>query len=442
MFERLRAAFGGSSSSRDARDDFWFMPAGQGSAAGVRVSADTAMAISAFYAGVKLIAETAAQLPLKTYQRQPNGDKREAAQHPLYDLLHDQPNDEHTAVEFREMLTAWAVMRGTGMAEILPGRRGAVDQLIPLHPDHLRPVKVEDASGRTRWQVEVREPGAPVRRLLRDDLFILRAMATNPNCPLLGLDPITAQKNTLGAAQAANDYASRFLANDARPSGIVRHPSFFKTDEDRNRWKAAWQRAFGGASRFKTAILEWGMEYQTVSVTPEQAQFLETRKLQAEEVARMLRVQPHKIGIMDNATFSNIEHQALEFVQDTMMPWLVRWEQAIKRDLITVPSYFAEHNVAGLLRGDSKSMAEGFAIARNWGWLNVNEIRRFLNMNGIGEEGDVYLQPLNMTEAGQPGEPSLQQRGPGSPRPDTAAGPPLIIPPGHNGARLNGERHE
>lgn len=445
MFERLKAMVGGDSSSRDPRDDFWYGPIGGASSAGVSVSAATAMTISAFYSGVKLIAETAGQLPLQVFERKANGDKAQAASHPIYDLLHDQPNDEHTAIEFREMLTAWAVMRGTGMAEILPGRRGAVDQLIPLHPDYLRPVKVMDASGRSRWQVEVREPSAPVRRLLRDEVFILRGLATDKECPLLGVDPITIQKNTLGAAIAANDYSSRFFANDARPSGVIKHPTYFKDDASRNNWKAAFQRAFGGANRHKLLLLEWGMEYQQVSITPEQAQFLETRKLQAEDVARILRVQPHKIGLMDHATFGNIEHQALEFVQDTMMPWLIRWEQAIKRDLIQRPVFFAEHNVAGLLRGDMKSMAEAFAIARNWGWINVNEIRRFLNMNSIGEEGEVYLQPLNMTEAGQPGEPSQQQRVPGSPRRpqdgDTAAGPPLIISPGLNGSRTNGEAH-
>jgi HK97 family phage portal protein len=419
--------------TRDERSDFWFTQLGR-EAAGMMVTPETAMRLAVVYACVRFISETVGQLPLQVFKRERNGDKNAQPEHPIYDLLHDQPNEEHTALEFREMLTAWAVLRGTGMAEIVPGRRGAVDQLIPLHPDYIRCVKVQDNSNRVRWQVEYKEPGVPTRRLLRDELFILRAMAIDPDCPLLGLDPITVQRDTLGSSLAVRDYGSRFFQNDARPGGVIEHPSNFKTDDDRNAFKRAWHAAFGGANRHKTAVLEWGAKYHQVGISPEQAQFLETRKVSAADTARIFRVQPHKVGIMDNATFSNIEHQALESVQDTMMPWLVRWEQSIKRDLIVARGYFAEHNVSGLLRGDLKSRYEAFAIARNWGWLSVNEIRRLENQNGIGDEGDVYLQPLNMIEAGQPDEPSQQGAQRNQPRPDTAAGPPLIVRPKTNGA--------
>lgn len=395
-----------ASSDRDPTDDFWYEKIGPEATSGVTVTAETAIGLSVLYSCVKLIAETAGQLPLQVFRRNDNGDKEAQPRHPLYDVLHDQANDEHTAVEFREMLTAWAVLRGTGMAEIIPGRRGSVDQLIPLHPDYIRCVKVVDLAGRVQWQVEYSEPGVQKRRLLRDELFILRAMSTDANCPLLGLDPVTVQKNTIGAAIAAQDYGNRFFANDARPSGIIEHPSYFKDDASRTIFQRAWQAAFGGSNRHKTAVLEHGAKYHQVSVTPEQAQFLETRQFNAVDVARIYRVPAHKVGILDRATFSNIEQQALEFVQDTMMPWLVRWEQSIKRDLIVAPVYYAEHNVDGLLRGDLKSRYESYAIGRNWGWLSVNDILRKENLNGVGPTGDIYLQPLNMVEAGKTQEPA------------------------------------
>lgn len=447
MLEWLRksAAASSGSGTRDPRDDFWYTTLGPGTSSGVAVTQQTAMTYATVYACVRLIAETAGQLPFGMFSRASNGDKRPEQDHPLQELLHDQPNDEHTAMEFREMLTAYALMRGTGMAEIVPGRRGAVDQLIPLHPDHIRCVETRDASGRSRWQVEYSEPGAPTRRLLRDELFIVRAFATNKDCPLMGMDPITVQANTMGAALAAQDYAARFFANDARPAAILKHPQHFRDDESRNAFKRAWQAAFGGANRHRTALLEFGMEYQQVSITPEAAQFLETRKLHAEDAARIFRVPPHKIGIMDRATFSNIEQQAIEFVVDTMMPWLIRWEQSVRRDLIVSKGrFFAEHNVAGLLRGDMKTRYEAMAIGRQWGWLSVNDVRRIENMNSI-EDGDGYLEPMNMREIGEEPEPPEPARAPAPPpgrNGDRAAGPPLILTPGAKPAGLNGAEHD
>lgn len=385
-------------------DDFWYTSVGPGSvsSAGVRVTHDGALRIAVALACVKVISEAIGQLPLVMYRRRSNGDKERVEEHPLHDLLHDQPNDEHTAVEFRELVSAHAIIRGTAFAEILPGPRGAVDQLVPLHPDHVSPVRVKDASGRTQWQLEVREPGAPKRRLMRDELFVLRAMGIRRDCPWLGLDPITVESQSLGAALAAQDYAARFFANDARPSGIIKHPGSFKDPESRNTFQRAWARAFTGANRHRTAVLEHGLEYQAIGLDNEQAQFLDTRKYLDTDICRIFRVQPHKVGILDRSTFSNIEQQSIEFVVDTLMPWLVRWEQAIKRDLILRPRFFAEHNVMGLLRGDIVNRYKAYAIGRNWGWLSANDVRRFENMNSIGDQGETYLEPRNMMPAGDP----------------------------------------
>ena len=394
-----------SMAGRDPADDYWYEEVGPRSSAGQTVTHDTAIKVAVALACIKVIAQSQAQLPLQLFFRNARGDRELAVDHPVYDLIHDQPNEEHTAVEFKEMMTAWAVARGTAYAEILPGRRGAVDQLIPLHPDHMNPIKVRDASGRGHWQWEYCAPGEPMRRILRDDLFLLRALAVQPNSPL-GVDPIMAAKDTIGAALAAADYGNRFFSNDATPSGVIEWDSHFKNEESQSIWTRAWRKAFSGKNRHSVAVLTHGMKYHQIGLTNEQAQLLETRAHLDVDVCRVFGVQPHKVGILDRATFSNIEEQSIAFVRDTMMPWLVRWEQAIKRDLLSSPRFYAEHNVASLQRGDIKSRYESYAIGRQWGYLSVNEIRRMENLDGIGPSGDVYLQPSNMAPAGEGDDPT------------------------------------
>jgi HK97 family phage portal protein len=397
--------FGQSGATRDPSDDFWYTDA---PSSGGRPTANAIAGMSAVSSCVRVISESIGMLPLGIFAREANGDKVSRDEHPLADLLKWQSNEEQTAIEFREELTAHVVQRGTGIAEIIPGQRGAVDQLIPLRPDHIKAIKVEDTSGRAHWQIEHEPPGEPRRRLMREDLFIVRGRP-NPECPILGIDPLSHHMQALGSAYQATEYGKRFLENDARPPGIITHPSYFKDEEGRNVFLRAWHRAFGGGNRGKTAILEHGMTYTAVSVTPEQAQFLETRKYTDVDVARIFRVPPHEIGILDRATFSNIEHQSLEFVKKALMRWLVAWEQAIRRDLLTSRAFFAEHNVAGLLRGDLKARYSAYALGRQWGWLSVNDIRRLENMPSLGAEGDVYLEPLNMHPAGHDEENEQMQ---------------------------------
>ncbi len=377
--------------------DFWFEPVGK-QVGGQRVTHESAIRSSVVFACVRCISEAVSSLPLVMYERV-GENKRRAVDHPLFDLLHDAPNSEQTAMEFREQMQAWASLRGTAVAEIVPGARGPVSELLPIHPDSMRWLRVRDGSGREQWQVEITETDAPPRRLLRSEVFVLRAMMTSRNSPE-GIDPIAAEALSIGAALAATDYAARFFENDARPAGVLKHPGTFKDAESRNNFVAAWRRAFGGSGRHGTAVLEQGMEYQQLGLTQEQAQFLETRKYHDVDIARIFRVPPHKVGILDRATFSNIEQQSIEFVVDTLRPWLVRWEQAIARDLVlNNRRFFAEHNVAGLLRGDMQARFQAYAIARNWGWLSANDIRRLENQNTIGPDGDIYLQPTNMAPA-------------------------------------------
>lgn len=376
--------------------DYWFTQIGPRSSAGVTVTHANALAVSALFACVRILSESVAQLPLPLFQRERNGDKTLLYGHPLYALLHDQPNSEHTACEFREKMQASLSMRGTAIAEIIPGASYPIGELIPLHPDHIRIIKPSDGVPR----FEIHEPNTAPRVLLRDEVFIVRALQLHSN-GLTGIDPIMAQAQSVGNALAATDYAGRFFANDARPAGIIKHPGHFKDKEARRNFLSAWREALTGSNRHSLQVLEYGLEYQDIGITNEQAQLLETRRYNDIDISRIFRVPPYKIGILEQAIRANIEQQAIEFVTDTLTPWLVRWEQAIKRDLIiNQPQLYAEFNTAALLRGDLKSRYQAYAIGRNWGWLSVNEIRRRENLNSIGEAGDQYLQPLNMVPAG------------------------------------------
>ena len=214
-------------------------------------------------------------------------------------------------------------------------------------------------------------------------------------------------KNAIGMAIACEEYGAKFFANGAAPSGVLEHPGVIK---DPTRVREAWQGQFGGsANSHKVAVLEEGMKYTPISISPEQAQFLETRKFQINEIARIFRVPPHMVGDLEKSSFSNIEQQSLEFVKYTLEPWIVRWEQSLARALFSAEEkveLFVKFNVEGLLRGDYKSRMEGYATARQNGWMSANDIRELENLERIPEEkgGDMYLVngnmlPLNMAGA-------------------------------------------
>lgn len=218
---------------------------------------------------------------------------------------------------------------------------------------------------------------------------------------LVGYSPIAMAKNAIGMAIACEEFGAKFFANGASPSGVLEHPGTIK---DPQRVREAWQSQFGGSSNAgKVAVLEEGMKYSPIGISPDQAQFLETRKFQIDEIARIFRVPPHMIGDLEKSTFSNIEQQSLEFVKYTLGPWVARWEQAMSQALLTPEErtrYEIHFNVDGLLRGDYESRMNGYAVGRQNGWLSANDIRELENMNRIPEEegGDLYLINGNMTK--------------------------------------------
>lgn len=378
-----------------------------GSTSGKPVNERSAMQMTAVYSCVRILAESVAGLPLHLYHYNNKGGKEKALDHPLYLLLHDEPNPEMSSFVFRETLMTHLLLWGNAYAQIIRNGKGEVVALYPLMPNRMtvdrdsagrlyyRYNRMDDEAGKTKEGTVVLTPR---------DVFHVPGLGFDG---LVGYSPIAMAKNSIGMAIACEEYGARFFANGAAPSGVLEHPGTIK---DPNRVREAWQSQFGGsANAGKVAVLEEGMKYSPISISPEQAQFLETRKFQIDEIARIFRVPPHMIGDLDKSSFSNIEQQSLEFVKYTLQPWLVRWEQSIQRSLLEPserPSYFVKFNVEGLLRGDYASRMEGYATARQNGWMSANDIRELENLDRISEEegGDLYLingnmLPLNMAGA-------------------------------------------
>ena len=316
---------------------------GTRSAAGVAVNADAAMRISAVYAAVSIIAETTGSLPLHMYESLGDAGKRPVPDHALEEKLHYQPNDYQTAVEFREMMTAFALLRGAGIAERRRIRGGRDFDLVPLHPDAL--TRERTARG---WRYRYYDDRTRQSRVLMpEDLFIVRGR--------FGKSVIDFARDSLGLARQMDIYAGNLFARGARPSGVLTHQKLLSPKARRNLRLALNEYAAGGDNEGRPMLLEEGMEWQAIGMKNSDMEFLESRKFSIAEIARWFRVPPHKLQDLDRATNNNIELQSLEFVVDTMVPWCVRWEQSIRRDLIGDVRFFAKHTLAGLMRGDTKS---------------------------------------------------------------------------------------
>ena len=376
-----------------------------GTAAGKYVTERSAMQMTAVYCCVRILSEAVASLPLQFYRYTDDGGKEKAVEHPLYFLLHDEPNPEMTSFIFRETLMTHLLLWGNAYSQIIRNGKGEVIALYPLMPDRMK-VK-RDSDGRIYYEYTVYDSDDVEGRKGTDKAG--RTVKLQPSdvlhIPGLGFDglvgysPIAMAKNAIGLAIATEEYGSKFFANGAAPSGVLEHPGTIK---DPSKVRESWQATFGGSGNAnKIAVLEEGMKYTPISISPEQAQFLETRKFQIDEIARIFRVPPHMIGDLEKSSFNNIEQQSLEFVKYTLDPWVSRWEQAMVRALLTPDEkkkYFFKFNVDGLLRGDYQSRMSGYATARQNGWMSANDIRELEQMDRIPAEegGDLYLVNGNM----------------------------------------------
>ena len=354
--------------------------------AGRTVTERSAMQMTAAYSYVRILAEAIAGLPLHVYRTGPSGSKIKATDQGLCRLRHDELSPEMTRIVFREALMTHLLLWGNAYAQVIRNGRDEVIGLYPLMPNRMSVGRGEAGRLYYEYHTSSDEPARQwerVRLTPADVLYI----------PGLGFDglvsfcPIATAKNAIGMAMATEDYGASFFANGAAPSGVLEHPGTIK---DPSRVRQSWQATFGGARNSnKVAVLEEGMKYTPISVSPEQAQVLDPRKFQINEIARIFRVPPHMIGDLDKSSFSNIEQQSLEFVKYTLDPWVIRWEQAITKTLLTPREkrqVFVKFNVEDLLLGDCVSRMNGYAVARQNGWMSANDIRTLENLDRIPED--------------------------------------------------------
>ena len=373
-----------------------------GTTSGQPVNERTAMQTTAVYACVRILAEAVAGLPLHVYRYSADSSKERIPHHPLYHLLHDEPNPEMTSFVFRETLMSHLLLWGNAYAQIIRDGRGNPLALYPLLPSKMDVTRARSGNLIYTYRRDSGEskisPDYETVTLRRDEVLHIPGLGFDG---LIGYSPIAMAKNAIGMALATEEYGAKFFANGANPGGVLEHPGVIK---DIQRVKDSWNDAYRGAGNaHRVAVLEEGMKFQAIGIPPEQAQFLETRKFQINEIARIFRVPPHMVGDLEKSSFSNIEQQSLEFVKYTLDPWVVRWEQSLQQSLVLPSeksSVFVKFNLDGLLRGDYKSRMEGYATARQNGWMSTNDIRELEDMNRIPAEegGDLYLINGNMTK--------------------------------------------
>ena len=374
---------------------------------GKPVNERTAMQTTAVYACVRILAEAVASLPLHVYEYRDDGGKKLVHDHPLYYLLHDEPNPEMTSFVFRETLMSHLLIWGNAYAQIIRDWAGRVLGLYPLLPDKMEVQR--DDKGNIYYVYSRNSDENPTFKeygnikLKAEDVLHIPGLGFDG---LIGYSPIAMAKNAVGMTLACEEYGASFFANGANPGGVLEHPGVLK---DPSKVRESWNSVYRGVSNaHKIAVLEEGMKYQQIGIPPEEAQFLETRKFQINEIARLYRIPPHMVGDLDKSSFSNIEQQSLEFVKYTLDPWVIRWEQSLQRSLLLPGEkgkYFIKLNVDGLLRGDYQSRMNGYAVGRQNGWFSANDIREMENMNPIPDEegGNLYLINGAMTKLADAG---------------------------------------
>lgn len=366
-------------------------------ASGETVTQDSALGLTAFLSGVTILSGSVSQLPLKVFKKTPTG-KEEVPDHPVNGLLQARPNPDMTAVMFRDSRQQWVNTHGNGYAEIERDNIGRPLALWPLPADKVK------AEWNSRDELVYEYTTGTQIKKQSTTLSASEVL----HIPGFGFDGVTGRsiiayaRESLGEAQATQKAGAAFWANGARPTGMLEFPGMIKQDQ-LERLRSQFAETYSGAGNTgKPMLLEGGAKWSPTSIPPEDAQYLETRNFQVADIARMFNMPPHMLGDLSNAHFSNIEHQNRFFLQMTLMPWLIRWEQECNAKLFTEQErgdgYFVEHVVDAFLRGDTTSRFNAYKMAREGGWMSVNDIRRKENMNPI-DGGDVYLSPLNMAPA-------------------------------------------
>ncbi|ODN41001.1 phage portal protein [Piscirickettsia litoralis] len=361
------------------------------SVSGQTVTPDNAMRLATVYSCIRVLAESIAALPLHLYKHKAGGGKELAKDHPLYSVLHDLPNRDVTSFDLRENLVGHLCLRGNAYCQIIRDGAGRVRELVQLPTDNTTVRRNE----KTKKLVYATLLNGRDYELREDQVWRLNAMGSDG---IIGSSPIALQRESLGLSAATQEHGAMLFGNGARPSGILTTDGRLN-EEGRKALAESWKKAHGGKNANGVAVLEHNLKWQALTMTSEDSQFLETRKYQRNEICGIFRVPPHMIADLERATFSNIEHQDLAFVRHSLVPWLVKIEQSITRDLL-LPSerkkYFVKFNIEGLLRGDTAARAAFYNRMFSIGVMSQNDIRALENMNPI-EDGDRYFVPLNMT---------------------------------------------
>lgn len=397
----MRADIGGAPAPWD---DYWYNPLGSSSASGMRVTSESAKRLSTVIAAVSAKGRSLAILPCKIYTDTPGGGKRIVRNHPLYDLLYQRPNDLQTAYEFKQMMQAHVELRGNGYAEKIPGPRGAVDQLIPMHPDR---VKVEVLqSGRLRYQYN--DPLTnTTRTLVQDEVFHLRDWSDHTS---VGQSRIAMGVDVLGVALAQQDYTARYMKNDAS-SGLIITGTDFKNKSDEELYIKKFEESSTGKNRHRIKILPPGIDIKQLGVKPIDMQLLDARKASAIEICTIFNILPHLIGVDTGkaATYASVEQFNIMHAQQTVLPMIIMWEQAIQRDLMTSENYYAKFSMASLLRGDFATRTAGYAVglgSSGPGWMCPDDVRELEDLNPIADgSGKTFWRPVNMAPLNQINEP-------------------------------------
>lgn len=377
-----------SESPNDAHP-FWYNDVYPYTGTGLAITPDSALSSTAVYGCVRVLAESCASLPLILYRRRQDGGKDRADDRREYELLHDQPNSWQTSFEFVELMLHHLALRGNSVNEVRFDRGGRAESIQPIHPDHIE--ASQTSGGLIRYNV--RDPLRPQRRkkllITGRDVLHVRSMSCDG---IWGLNPIQTLRRAIGLPLYQDEFASRFFQQGVQPSGVYSHPTEL-SDKAFARLQQQMADHAGAHNSHRTLILEGGMEWKQVSMTNRDAQFLEARKFSIDEIARIFRIPPHMIQNLDKATFSNIEQQSIDFVVHSLRPWLVRIEQALKRDLALEPGLFAEFLVDGLLRGDMETRFAAYALAIQNEIYTPNEVRAMENRNPM-QGGDELRNPI------------------------------------------------
>lgn len=393
----------GQGNLTDATSSFWRGLIGSGrNSSGVAVTPDTALAIPVLQNCVTLLAESIAQLPLELYLRKDNGQREDAINHPLYDVLRYQPNGFQTPYELRECSQLAAGLRGQSFCFIERRGDGNVAKLWPLLNDKVTVYKGPDLL--PYYQVGSNAERLPMR--------MVHHVRWHTGNHYTGLSPIELHAEAVGLAQAVRQYTGKSFANGASVSGVIERPREAAPIKDQatiDRILDQWGSKYSGMDNAKkVAMLQEGMTFKPISMTNVDAEIVSVLKLTGVDVARIYKVPLPMVNDLEKANYNTIEQLLIQFVVFCLLPWVKRHEQAMMRDFLLPQDrrdYFIEFNLSGLLRGDQKSRYESYAIGRQWGWLSVNDIRRLENMPPV-LGGDVYLQPLNMVDASK-GMPDL-----------------------------------